>query len=427
MNQSFKALLVFVSLFSLPCVAQRPSQGPMQLREDERAPVAQIQPKALLVASNGTDRAEFGESSAINRSGDTIVVGAPIQNGFQGGVYVFVKPITGWVSATQTTQLAVSGPPSIAQLGFAVAISSDGNTIAASSPDTGNGTVYVFSPTGGSWSNGGTVVAELTTPDIGAVMGNSLAISGDGQTIVAGASSADGSEGAVYVYGEPSGGWTNMTPTAKLTVAAPHPSQALGYSVAIAGDTIVAGAEDYLGSSGGSGEVYVFSKPASGWANGTQTAELLASDASAGDALGFSVGISGNTIVGGAPFHSYGSTQYQGALYVFVEPTSGWANAFQNAELTASNSNQDATLGTSVAMSGSLIIGGAPLTGSGVNAHGEVCVYVKPGSGWANGTETYDLNAATGQLGWSVSLTSTGPVAISGSLGGKGRVFVFEK
>ena len=40
-----------------------------------------------------------------------------------------------------------------------------------------------------------------------------------------------------------------------------------------------------------------------------------------------------NIIWGMAPFHSYGSTQYQGAVYVFVEPASGWADSFQNAEL----------------------------------------------------------------------------------------------
>jgi hypothetical protein len=348
-----------------------------------------------------------------------------------GGVYVFVKPATGWASATQTTQLTVPGP--FSEFGYAVAISNDGNMIVASAPQVGTGdAVYVFTPTGGNWDNGGTLLAELTTSDVGTFLGGSVAIASDGRTIVAGGPSAGNTEGAVYVYSEPSGGWTNMTPTAKLTVAVPHQNQELGYSVAIDGNTIAAGARDYDGQSGGPGEIYVFGEPVSGWANETQTAELLASDGAAGDMLGFSVAISGNTIVAGAISHMVGPNQFQGALYVFVEPASGWANAFQNAELTSSNGTEGASLGQSVAVKGSFILGGAPFQESRASEYGEVCAFMKPATGWANGTENYDLSAKSvslwGELGWSVSLTTAGPVAISGSgFSGKGGVFVFEK
>src|SRR5205823_6587803 len=98
----------------------------------------------------------------------------------------------------------------------------------------------------------------------------------------------------------------------------------LGASVAISGTTIVAGAfEKTVGKNVGQGAVYVFEKPASGWANATQTAELTASDGAANDILG-SAAISGDTIVAGAPDHKVGNNAGQGAVYVFVKPASGW-------------------------------------------------------------------------------------------------------
>lgn len=423
MNHSLSALLVSVSLFTSIGVAQSQSRNSLQSKQNAHGPVAQINAKALLTASNGTPKADFGMTSiAVNSTGNIIVVGAPLQNSFSGGVYVYARPATGWANATETAQLIVPGLLKGSELGYAVAISSDGNTIVASSPQAGTGdsTIYVFSPTGGSWSNGGTILAELTTSDVGAFM-RSLAISSNGQTIVAGAQFGPNYEGAVYVYSKPASGWTNMTQTAKLTVAAPHLFQALGYSVAIDGNTIAAGAADNQGGSPGPGGVYVYQKPASGWADGTETAALLASDGQRSDMLGFSIGISANTIVAGAPQHQ------GGVLYVFVKPTSGWANAVQNAELTSASAG---TLGQSIAVSGSLIIGGAP--GTAIHPSGEVCVYAKPATGWTNNTETYDLIAKAdtpdGGLGWSASLTSTGPVAIAGAdFENKGGVFVFGK
>jgi hypothetical protein len=55
-----------------------------------------------------------------------------------------------------------------------------------------------------------------------------------------------------------------------------------------------------------------------------ETTELTAEDGGAGDYLGGSVAVSGNTIVAGAPTHKVGSNPNQGELYVFEEHGSGW-------------------------------------------------------------------------------------------------------
>ena len=66
----------------------------------------------------------------------------------------------------------------------------------------------------------------------------------------------------------------------------------------------------------------MFVKPAGGWASETEAAKLTASDGAAFDQLGFSVAISGNTVVAGAPFATVNGNSKQGAAYVFTQPDS---------------------------------------------------------------------------------------------------------
>src|SRR6187401_1592846 len=68
-------------------------------------------------------------------------------------------------------------------------------------------------------------------------MGVSAAV--DGDTAVIGAPQADGEMGAVYVFERSGDSWVE---TAKLTLSDRIPGDELGFSVAIGGDTIVAGA-----------------------------------------------------------------------------------------------------------------------------------------------------------------------------------------
>jgi len=116
-----------------------------------------------------------------------------------------------------------------------------------------------------------------------------------------------------------------MTQTAELTASDGAANDYLGLPVAISGDTIVAGVPFHkVGSNSKQGAAYVFVMPSSGWATAphpmTQTAELTASDGAAGDDLGGSVAISGSTVVAGAGGHKVGSSAFQGAAYVFFAP-----------------------------------------------------------------------------------------------------------
>jgi FG-GAP repeat len=103
---------------------------------------------------------------------------------------------------------------------------------------------------------------------------------------------------------EPSGGWANMTQTAKLTAAGPTYSQELGASIAIQNNYVVAGAPRFSHTTNGQyspfygeGASYIFVEPAGGWTNESQSAMLTGSDARLGSDFGTAVAISGNTIV----------------------------------------------------------------------------------------------------------------------------------
>ena len=157
------------------------------------------------------------------------------------------------------------------------------------------------------------------------------------------------------------------------------------------GATIVAGAPyAAVGSNSAQGAVYEFNEPASGWAEGSQTAKLTASDGNSYDYLGWSVAVSskGATVVAGAEGATVGSNIGQGAVYVFKEPASGWADGNEVAKLTASDGNSYDYLGWSVAMSqdGATVVAGAPYATVGGNSF-QGAVYVFQGSFWQNATD----------------------------------------
>jgi hypothetical protein len=154
-------------------------------------------------------------------------------------------------------------------------------------------------------------------------------VGASGDTIVVGAPSATVSghanQGAAYLFVKPAGGWTSGTETAKLTASDGAANHNLGFSVGVSGDTVAAGASGNYGPV--QGAAYVFVKPAGGWTTGTETDKLAASDGSSGDAFGQSLGVDGSVLVAGAPNARIASNSSQGAVYVFnAAPTSTTVN-----------------------------------------------------------------------------------------------------
>jgi hypothetical protein len=161
----------------------------------------------------------------------------------------------------------------------------------------------------------------------------------------------------------------------RLTAADGAAGDELGWSVAVAGDTAVVGAPGAdVGANANQGAVYVFARAGDAW---TQTAKLTASDGAASDQLGFSVAVAGDTIVAGAPFAAIGANADQGAAYSFA--ATGAAARTETAKLTASDGAAGDLFGWSVALAGDTIVAGAPRAAVGANAdQGAALVFFSP-------------------------------------------------
>jgi FG-GAP repeat len=329
-----------------------------------------------------------GLGCSVAISGSLAAAGAPGADGSNGAVNVYTT--TGKREATLTASDGASGD----NLGCAVAMSGTTVVAGASAHNSNTGAVYVFTQSGSSW----TQQAELTASDAATddFFGGAVAI--DGDTLLV-SSSQD--SGVVYVFTGSGSSWTQQ---AEL----PAPAGSIGCfgcSVALSGTTAIIGDPDL--SHPTAGAAYVFTQSGSSW---TQQAELTSSDGANGDGFGYSVSISGQTALVGAPFHG------PGAAYVFTEVGSTWS---QQAELTPPGGESGDEFGASVATTGTAAVVGDPYTGS--DGAGATYVFSGSGSSWSSGVVvdqkiTKDAGAA---LGYSVG--------VSGSLGIEGAVYYKEK
>lgn len=404
----------------------------------------QIEQHAYLKASNTQSGDRFGSRVAV--FANTVVVAALSEdssatgiNGNQsdngastsGAVYVIERhgPVWG-----QQAYLKASNTNPNDLFGYSLSISGDtivvgasressssnavnGNELDNSAPNAG--AAYVFTRAGFTWTQQAYLKAGNSEAED--FFGDSVAV--DGNTIVVGASSesssatgvnGDGTDnsadesGAAYVFVRTGGTWNQQ---AYLKASNADAFDRFGRDVAICGDLIVVGAEledgpatsvngDASSNTGtDNGAAYVFRRTGTTW---VQEAYLKASNNDDRDNFGFSVDVSGNTIIVGAPLEESGATLVNGdensnsegdsgAAYVFVYDGTGWS---QQAYLKASNTDSFDNFGASVSIDGDLAFVGAPdersnefgLTGLGMDNSleraGAAYMYSRTGSTW---------------------------------------------
>ena len=354
--------------------------------------------QAYLKASNTNAGDLFGASVAL--SGETLVVGAYQESSnatgvdgnqfnnsstWAGAAYVFVRNGTVW---TQQAYLKASNTGSGDQFGESLAIAGETIVVGASSEASsapgvnGNqadnsatraGAAYVFVRSGTAWSQ--QAYLKASNPDPSDTFGLSVAISGNTAVVGAGRedSSATGSNGnqsvnsasnagAAYVFARSGTTWTQQ---AYLKASNTGAGDQFGDAVAIAGETIVVGARYEASRATGvngnqadngaadAGAAYVFLRSGTTW---SQQAYLKANDAKAYDYFGYSVAISGETVVVGAAFASSPDVD-TGAVYLFARNGTTW---IQQGYLKASNAGEDDYFGYSVAIAGQTVVVGAP-------------------------------------------------------------------
>ncbi|MGB6220453.1 FG-GAP repeat protein [Haloferula sp.] len=376
--------------------------------------------QAYLKASNTGAGDNFGSSVAV--SGNTVVVGAPFEASnatgidgdeannsafFSGAAYVFIRSEGIW---TQQAYLKASNTESFDLFGNSVAVSGDTVVIGApfeASNATGidgsqgdnsagnSGAAYVFSRSVGIWTQQAYLKASNTGADD--KFGSSVSVSGDAVVVGAwgeasNATGVDGNQGdnsaqnsgAAYVFSRSVGIWTQQ---AYLKASNTGAADKFGSSVAMSGDTVVAGAPSEASnatgvdgnqgddSSSDSGAAYAFIRSGAAW---SQQAYLKASNTGVSDKFGSSVALSGETVVIGAPSEASNATGVDGnqgdnsssdsgAAYVFIRSESVWT---QQAYLKASNTGGADRFGRAVAVAGDYVVVGAPSEASNATGVG---------------------------------------------------------
>jgi hypothetical protein len=291
----------------------------------------------------------------------------------------------GWLEQKATSDDGAASD----QFGRAVVV--DGDTAMIGSPNStvdgheGQGAVYVFTRSDGTWSQ----AQKLTASDgaAGDVFGIAVAISSD--TAIVGAYSKDDYQGAAYVFRRTGANWSEAQ---KLTADDAAAFDQFGWSVALSGDTALIGATGAsIGGNNGQGAAYAFTEAGGSW---QQTGKFSSIDGAAADNFGWSVALDGSTALVGTGFVAIGENIYQGAAYVFDGSRGSWT---QVQKLTASNGAAYDFFGLSVALSGdTALVGadGAATDGDPFSNQGVAYEFVESGGAW---TELQQLAASDGQ------------------------------
>jgi hypothetical protein len=278
------------------------------------------QQQAYIKATN-TDWIDlFGAGVAL--SGDVLVVGAPGEDSAATGVdgdqsdnsaehsgaaYVYERSGTQW---RPVSYLKASNTAASAEFGGAVAISGDTVALGASG-DGGSGGAYVFQRTSSSYAQ--VAYLKASNANAGDYFGSSLAL--DGDTLVVGAPRQGGvkgnathtlnnlpaDSGAVYVFERKGQSWAQ---TANLKTPVPQNGVYFGGALALAGDTLVVGAQlDDVNGASLAGAAYVYERGAQGW---QLRDSMHAPNAEIGDLFGSSVAVTASLLAIGA-FNEAGS------------------------------------------------------------------------------------------------------------------------
>ena len=350
----------------------------------------QQQAKLTVHGAAGDER--FGMSVAI--SGETIVVGAPNENGTEnnmGAAYVFVRNGTTWTQQAKLTPNNISNNYSLVghkiYVFFGTSVAISGNTVVVSAPGKLNwragpilpssvGSAYVFVREETDWHeqtelkisnmSGNDIdklnVEEVPTniTDFVKPFGMLIQVAIDGNTIAVGTPLNDNvadDAGLVYIFERTETNWP-PTPTYTLTPSHATKNELFGNAVAFNGNTLVVGAIeiDALSTSEAKkpSKVYVFNHEGTAW---TERTTLTAADSVS--TFGVSVAVSENTLLVGAPFDNLNNTV--GAVHEFVYDGTNWV---KKPKLTINNADYNYGFGFAVAINGNAKVIGVPFYGT---------------------------------------------------------------
>jgi hypothetical protein len=275
----------------------------------QRAYAILQQQRNKLVGTGASAGSQQGNSVAISADGNTAIVGGPQDSGGNGAAWIFVRTNGAW--SQQGTKLVGTGAVGNAQQGWSVAISGDGNTALVGGPadDSGIGATWVFTRSGGAWSQQTELVAITT--GIPAAQGWSVTLSADGNTAAIGGYNMNGASGAVWIFTRTAGVWSVQTALLVSGLGEIGAGQ-FGYSVALSadGNKLIAGGNT---DNSGVGGAWLFKRTGATW---NFAGHFIGAGATGAANQGSAVAISGDGSVFalGGPLDTTGT----GAIWIFT-------------------------------------------------------------------------------------------------------------
>jgi Bacterial Ig domain/FG-GAP repeat len=362
-----------------------------------------------LAAFDGQRAELFGYSVSLD--GDTLAVGARnarINEGNQGAVYVYVRSGTTTPTWTFQAKLVVEGGAEVADDYFGTAVDLVGDTLLVGAPgvETNDGAVHEFQRSGTTWARTQTIAAPGGQGS-NESFGSSLSLSGGSLAVGSPGYGSPGDSGAVYVFTRGGSGWSRQGP--RLRLASPAGDDQFGVSVALDGDTLLAGAPGRGASN--TGAAYVYTRSGGSW---TQHQPLTAPDPVKGaDRFGASVTLDGPDLVVGAPGRAgVGLDDKQvGAAYPYVLAGGLWVRSTTPALTPPAADEQDGNqFGAAVALDAGTLAVGAPRA---LSTHRGAVYTFQGGQGAWAARQTLVVSGASSEahLGAAVTVSGTDVVA----------------
>ncbi|HEV7783541.1 MAG TPA: hypothetical protein VGO58_19850 [Chitinophagaceae bacterium] len=325
----------------------------------------------------GDSLAFFGHSVAV--SGNYAIVGAyqdDIGAGndqgsasfykYNGGTWVFMQKITDVTGAANDF------------FGYSVSISGNYAIVSALQDDIGantdQGSVSIYQFNGSSW-----VFMQKITDATGAagdVFGTRVSISGTYAVVGATADDvgANTDQGSASIYRYNGSSWVLMQ---KITDASGAAGDFFGFSVSISGNYVAIGIPfDDVGANANQGSESIYQYNGSNW---VFMQKITDPSGDVNDNFGYSVAVSGNCTVAGA-YADDGNNADQGSASIYQYSGSNWTLM---QKITDGSGAAGDFFGFSVSISGNYIILGAPEDKIGINTgQGSASIYLRVGLGW---------------------------------------------
>jgi len=272
-----------------------------------------------LTASGESGEGQFGYTVALSADGNTALIGGGKDNKSVGAGWVFTRSGSTWTQ--QGSKLTGGGESGEGHFGCcAVALSADGNTalIGGYADKASIGAAWVFTREGSTWSQQGEKLTGGAEEKGAAHFGYAVSLSSDGNTALIGGGFDNAKAGAAWVFTRSESKWSQQGP--KLVGSGATGAAQQGLGVALSGDgntALIGGGAD----NSGVGAAWVFTRSGSTWSQ--QGSKLTGGEeVGAGHFGGYAVALSENgsfALIGGYADHSGA-----GAAWNFARVGSTW-------------------------------------------------------------------------------------------------------